>query len=151
MLQQNQSSRNLIAGVFFLSHVALVYSCLGRYEVTTRRDLSIGKVLSPTVPASSLPLRGRTAVTLCPPSEAVRIQDETQMEEKPVGKEAHPTTHAAAGWRSPQLCPMETASHQSGAPTVTEATPQHWWLQALLTALGTLDDVFFNLKTLLSL
>lgn len=75
----------------FPQSCGLVYARLGRYEVTTRRDLSIAKVLSATVSASSISLQGRAAVTPGPSPE-----DETQMEKKPVGKEAHPTAYAAA-------------------------------------------------------
>lgn len=45
------------------------------------------------------------------------------MEEKPIGKEAHPTAHAAAGRGSPQLCPTRRPV-QSGDLPVTEATPR---------------------------
>lgn len=83
---------------------------------------------------------------LCPSSEAMKIQNETQMEEKPIGKEAHPTAHAAAARGSPQLCPTRRPV-QSGALPVTEVTPWHWRLPALFTTLETLNGVFSNLKT----
>lgn len=126
--------------------MALVHAHLGRYEGTTTRELSFAKVLSAPVSASSLPLQGRAAVALCPSSEAMKIQNETQMEEKLIGKEAHPTAHAAAARGSPQLCPMRRPV-QSGALPVTEVTPWHWRLQVLFTILETLNDVFCNLKT----
>lgn len=126
--------------------MALVYAHLGRYEGTTTRELSFAKVLSAPVSASSLPLQGRAAVALCPSSETVKIQHETQMEEKPIGKGAHPKAHAAVARGSPQLCATRRPV-QSRALPVTEATPRHWGLQALFTTLETLNDVVFNLKT----
>lgn len=73
-------------------------------DIMTRRDVPI-VCLQYLLPPSP---QGRAAVALCPSTKATRIQDETRMEGKPMGKKAHPAAvpQHISTLRSPQLGPQ---------------------------------------------
>lgn len=146
-LQSNQSSQNLIAGVFFLSHVALVYAIWVDMKEPPQGSFPLPRccLLQYLLPLS---LSRAGQLWLCVlPQRLWRSSMRPIWRKSPQARE--PTQQPMLqllGALSPQLCATRRPV-QSGALPRTEATPLHWRLQALFTTLETLNDVVFNMKT----